>query len=1819
MKTFQKIVSVVCTLAVIVTITSSFPIGETFVRAEEIQQTKDTYKIRSSGETFVYEDLFYEVLDDGNLMLRGPSDLVYNAKELVIPAEVNGKKVTRIREYAFNGRGLVSVEIPDTITHIGSSAFGLCMNLKSVKMGNTLKSVGSCAFESTSIETLTLPDSVIKINWGAFANCVSLKSVTIPSGVKIISERLFMGCTGLEKVTIPDSVTEINDYAFSDCTGLVSISLPHNIKAINYSTFDNCSNLESVFISNSTNEIEKCAFSGCYKLNDVYFSGTREQWDEISISYSNEELKKATIHYNSTDPNSLEDEAEPISEKCGDNLTCTLDENGLLTISGTGEMYDFELEGPAPWWQSNLNSVFDKSLSVKAVTIENGVSSIGGNAFWNCDDIKSISLPESVVTIGGGAFLGCTGLTSISIPKSTTKIEAYNGRSGGIWGTFANCSSLTEINVDGDNQCYKSINGILFTKDGTELIAYPVGKQNEKYSIPSSVKTVGDCAFNGSKNLRNVIIPNSVTSIGSGAFQGCTELTGISIPNSVSELGGQTFRDCTNLTTATIPNSIISIGWGDFAGCSSLSSITIPNSVTTISEDAFIDCSNLTKVIIPDSVTRIGGYAFSGCSSLSSITIPNSVTAISEAAFIDCSNLTKVIIPDSVTYIEHHAFLDCQNLTSVTIPDSVTSIGYGAFDECSNLKDVYYSGTEDKWNRIEISMDNDCLISATIHYTGTDLNDIGEPLVEKVTLNGHTYQLFKFDNVTSRDVISYCRKIGGYMAHINDAEENTFLSNYVRENSIRYAYFGYTDEEVEGDWKWVDGKNSSYTNWGYNEPNNEYGEEHYAIINQNGFWNDGKFEGDSANGGVFVICEWESEHTIKQSASNIHFLSNFDPKTGKVNFDSSSTSILLYYTLADTIDKELAASLVNKYVLGEIDSDSLTITDLKPVESKIGTIYAIDKNAYTITIDEVVYPLSRDNSVLTLFDDQQIGKDVLSHTYEGTVVALNFVEKKIGKLESWDNTAQELTIDGKVYPTNYMSNLSGVEELVGKEIVFLTTLGAYSPVFKVELYNQPVVDSFNADIYHANKLVENPKTLKPLDEQTPSYEMQDSLTENVNKFWISFSKLMDIGSSPSSVYNYASGIDQKDMYEALILDSLKATVSYYKTTSKLEEESVKISKEFVNDLSTYLQTKHLIDLNNIPEFKEIASDPKLSKDVEDYAEIWFKKSHPKWSSWSEKLKIFSTAFKVTGCIEDVTDYYSSCITLAQIDSNIIKILEQSYQYCLNNSNYGANDPLTQAFLEVREMYETGKSGVWSSLLEGSVKIVGVGAVEYLCDELWDEVLKGTVLKNPNAAIILAGISAGKTVTKLLFNSDDVAEQYIKMKSITDIEAVVDEIFDKNQSAFKIQSNEQNAKLFLASMRLSFQIRDVDCDQAIKYLDELDKGLLNRLPPNWGNTREKQKQVLQNKKSAYQNQYWNAESLWVEFLKDDYPDSSLFEKYSPLLSDESMKEFFDIKKESMAWCPINIYVYDDQDNLVAYIENGRVSCSADDLTIAQNGDEKVIRFHSNANYRVEYVGYDTGDMDVTINEFGADSKIERTVNYNNVLLNNGKAYSLNFASENMKPYNLVDKENGSDRSFDYDSMSATGKHNVKIISGTMRQNDVTCIETAASNGEVLYLDAFVPEGYTLVNWECSSNNAIIDDIIATNTKMIMPDEDVIVTAVLNVDNSVHKVSFNTNGGEVSPLHKMTGINSRLEALPTPVYENHTFDGWFTAAEGGEQITAGTTFTENTTVYAHWTKNNGDSNNSNRGSSLLTGVTIAIISILLAVGVLVVIFRKKHKKH
>ena len=299
----------------------------------------------------------------------------------------------------------------------------------------------------------------------------------------------------------------------------------------------------------------------------------------------------------------------------GNNLTWVLTDDGILTISGKGNMeyyYSSNDRTTAPW-----GLYWDQ---VTAVVIEPGVTSIGRSAFYGCSSLTIVTIPESVTSIGDYAFYDCSSLTSVSIPEGVTSIGDSS---------FGRCRGLTCV------------------------------------SIPESVTSIGEDAFVACSGLTSVSIPEGVTSLSNGTFYDCSSMTSVTIPGSVTSIGKEAFSGCSSLTSVTIPESVTSISRSAFFGCSSLTSVTIPKSVTSIGDYAFSGCSGLTSVSIPEGVTSIGDYAFSNCSGLTSVSIPEGVTSIGHSTFSNCMGLTSVAISESMTSVGDFAFDGCSKLKHV--------------------------------------------------------------------------------------------------------------------------------------------------------------------------------------------------------------------------------------------------------------------------------------------------------------------------------------------------------------------------------------------------------------------------------------------------------------------------------------------------------------------------------------------------------------------------------------------------------------------------------------------------------------------------------------------------------------------------------------------------------------------------------------------------------------------------------------------------------------------------------------------------------------------------------------------------------------------------------------------------------------------------------------------------------------------------------------------------------------------------------------------------------------------------------------------------
>ena len=307
------------------------------------------------------------------------------------------------------------------------------------------------------------------------------------------------------------------------------------------------------------------------------------------------------------------------SGKCGNNLTWTM-EDGVLTISGSGAMWDYDYDN-IPW----------DNYSITDLVLNEGITYIGSTAFNSCT-APSVTIPNSVTSMGSAAFESAR-MQTVTIGSGLTVIS----RSAFLW-----CSSLQNV--------YGGAN----------------------------VTAIDDHAFKDCSRLATIALSDNLKSIGNNAFSSCYKLQSISLPDGLESIGDNAFKYCDSLVNVVIPDTVTTLGTYAFSSCDMLQTVTVGSGITQLPTQAFDGCTALTTVNLPNTLTAIGEGAFFGDSSLQSITIPSSVTTINKNAFYQ-TGLTELVIPNGVTTIHNRVFRNCTSLTTITLPPSLTNIGSEAF------------------------------------------------------------------------------------------------------------------------------------------------------------------------------------------------------------------------------------------------------------------------------------------------------------------------------------------------------------------------------------------------------------------------------------------------------------------------------------------------------------------------------------------------------------------------------------------------------------------------------------------------------------------------------------------------------------------------------------------------------------------------------------------------------------------------------------------------------------------------------------------------------------------------------------------------------------------------------------------------------------------------------------------------------------------------------------------------------------------------------------------------------------------------------------
>ncbi len=430
------------------------------------------------------------------------------------------------------------------------------------------------------------------------------------------------------------------------------------------------------------------------------------------------------------------------------------------------------------------SNAFYRCTQLAKVVLPEGVTSIGSYAFYGCTSLDSVHFPATLSKLDNQAFYNCSALNTLTIaegckdfaiqggnlydaalttlllvpadqkalntlPESLTTFAPYalyncsaltsiHFPDNAVISTQAitYCSTLQQLTVNHSNPNYQSIDGVLFSKDGSLLHLFPNGRSGS-YTVPDSVTTIGTYAFCRAGALTEVKFPSGLTTIDDYAFSYCSSLKTAAFPEGLRRIDLSAFSHCSSLQGMVLPQSLTYLGTASFEYCKSLTELNIPPKIYRVNSCAFYQCSKLKKVVIESELDAIENQAFSYCTELESINLPDSIYFLSYECFAECPSLKSVRLPASLDTMGNGVFRDCTALESVVFGEEQTVIRSKTFQNCTSLKQVSLpesltqiessafenSGLEtillhDKLTKIDAKAFKNCLQLKHLHFTG---------------------------------------------------------------------------------------------------------------------------------------------------------------------------------------------------------------------------------------------------------------------------------------------------------------------------------------------------------------------------------------------------------------------------------------------------------------------------------------------------------------------------------------------------------------------------------------------------------------------------------------------------------------------------------------------------------------------------------------------------------------------------------------------------------------------------------------------------------------------------------------------------------------------------------------------------------------------------------------------------------------------------------------------------------------------------------------------------------------------------------------------
>ena len=713
----------------------------------------------SNNATEAYPNFIFNDVSGGLEINADPEKRDNITGELVIPSEVNGKKVVAIADNGFLGCSqITSVTVPDSVTTIGFAAFNSCPQIKEITIpfvGKSANATGEFGilghifgnkdysgcytaiqhYNNDAYMHSRLPQALTTVNvtsaktipWGAFYDCDNLKEINLNNGITEIGDCAFFGCAGIEKINLPDLLS-ISDYAFYGCSSLTEFDIGDSVESIGKFAFAECTSLSRIdsetngtfVIGEQVESIGYSAFNACTQITDItlpFIGSTKTASGDQGLfgyvfgydDYSG--CVTAIQHYN--------DESYKHVRLPGSLSKVTITADNNVEYGAFDECEILEEINLNPEITSTGNYAFRDCSSITAIDLPN-ITKISEGMLQNCSSLKSFTIGAGVTEIASIAFSGCSALSTVNSETAGCFVVPDTVASIGE-AAFKGCSLMSDLTVPfiGKSQTSTDTEGLLghiFGYNdfgGAYVAAQYYNNSSYKHSrIPSNLKKVTVTLDSG---------------IEYGAFSDCTSIEEINLPESVTYISALAFSDCTSLEKITIPSGVTAIKEQTFAGCTSLQSIEIHDNIKSIETLAFNGCTGLIKVnsdtigkfVIGSGVTKIGVGAFRACSAMQELVIPfvgESATATGEKAlfghifgydsYSGCYTAVQYYNSGSRRYSRLPG-----SLVSVTITNA-TSIGYGAFSDCSNLTSITINTSAQ--NSVHSTAFDDC--SATVTY-----------------------------------------------------------------------------------------------------------------------------------------------------------------------------------------------------------------------------------------------------------------------------------------------------------------------------------------------------------------------------------------------------------------------------------------------------------------------------------------------------------------------------------------------------------------------------------------------------------------------------------------------------------------------------------------------------------------------------------------------------------------------------------------------------------------------------------------------------------------------------------------------------------------------------------------------------------------------------------------------------------------------------------------------------------------------------------------------------------------------------------------------